>query len=284
MMWQAQRPPLSTPIPTPTRHPVNSHLHIPPLTPFPHPSTPTSTLPPTPQPPYPPCSAGSYEDWRPDAADFPPASLGLPLQGWKGERWLDVRSAGVRAVMEARLQMCKDKGFPAADPDNGGAPEGWCHWAREECSSPIGHPTPRRRQRQPLKGPSRGLPPHSPPPTAAAHRCRAPLVAPSPPTLPVDGFANANGKGLTAADQLAFNSWLADAAHARGLAVGLKNDVAQIPQLAPKFDFFVNELSRAGEGKITMEWAAQGGAGRRTWSAAARAARGAEGRPRCGGA
>ena len=42
-------------------------------------------------------------------------------------------------------------------------------------------------------------------------------------------------------DQLAYNRWLADAAHDRGLSVGLKNDLGQIAALEPDFDFAVNE-------------------------------------------
>jgi hypothetical protein len=45
----------------------------------------------------------------------------------------------------------------------------------------------------------------------------------------------------SASDQLEFNRWLAAESHARGMAAGLKNDVLQIPELAPEFDFFVNE-------------------------------------------
>ena len=41
-------------------------------------------------------SAGSYEPYRPDAADFAAADLGNELVGWPGERWLDTRSNGVR--------------------------------------------------------------------------------------------------------------------------------------------------------------------------------------------
>jgi hypothetical protein len=44
-------------------------------------------------------SAGSFEEWRPDAGDFVAADLGKPLSGWPGERWLDVRSPAVRAIM-----------------------------------------------------------------------------------------------------------------------------------------------------------------------------------------
>jgi hypothetical protein len=57
----------------------------------------------------------------------------------------------------------------------------------------------------------------------------------------VDGWSNDTGFRLTAADQLAYNRMLARMAHARGLAVGLKNDVEQVRSLQPAFDFAVNE-------------------------------------------
>jgi hypothetical protein len=57
----------------------------------------------------------------------------------------------------------------------------------------------------------------------------------------VEGYANKTGFPLTAADQLAYNRMIADIAHARGMAVGLKNDLPQIPQLLSHFDFAVNE-------------------------------------------
>lgn len=57
----------------------------------------------------------------------------------------------------------------------------------------------------------------------------------------VDGFANSNGLGLTAADQLDFNTWLAKEAHARSLSVGLKNDLGQITSLVGIFDWSLNE-------------------------------------------
>ena len=34
-------------------------------------------------------SAGSWEDWRPDAKSFPRTAIGEPLKGWPGERWAD---------------------------------------------------------------------------------------------------------------------------------------------------------------------------------------------------
>lgn len=57
----------------------------------------------------------------------------------------------------------------------------------------------------------------------------------------VDGYSNNTGFTLTAADQLAYNRWLADQAHARGLTIGLKNDLDQITDLVADFDFAVNE-------------------------------------------
>lgn len=120
-------------------------------------------------------SAGSWENWRPDAAAFPASVLGRS-NGWAGERWLDIRRLDVLApIMNARLDQCRAKGFDAVEPDN------------------------------------------------------------------VDGYDNSTGFPLTAGDQLRFNRWFADAAHARGLGVGLKNDVAQVPDLVTSFDFAVNE-------------------------------------------
>jgi hypothetical protein len=120
-------------------------------------------------------SAGSSENWRPDFSKFKAADLGNALDGWAGERWLDTRSANVRAVMMARMDLAKSKGCDGVDPDN------------------------------------------------------------------VDGYTNKPGFPLTAATQLDYNRFLATQAHARGLAVGLKNGVAQLSDLASAFDFAVNE-------------------------------------------
>ncbi|TQS30722.1 endo alpha-1,4 polygalactosaminidase [Microbispora sp. KK1-11] len=122
-------------------------------------------------------SAGSYEDWRPDAGSFPASVLGKALDGWAGERWLDIRQYGgtLGQIMRARLDMCRSKGFDAVEFDN------------------------------------------------------------------VDGYTNKTGFPLTADDQLRYNAWLANEAHARGLSGGLKNDNEQIPQLLPYFDWALNE-------------------------------------------
>ena len=57
----------------------------------------------------------------------------------------------------------------------------------------------------------------------------------------VDGYMNASGFPLAYADQLAYNTWLANRAHARGLTVALKNDLDQIPDLLKYFDYAVDE-------------------------------------------
>jgi hypothetical protein len=120
--------------------------------------------------------AGSFENWRPDAAKFPAAVLGKAMDGWAGERWLDVRQwDALGPILAARFTDCRNKGFDAVDPDN------------------------------------------------------------------MDGYANASGFPLTAADQLLFNRRVADLAHSLGLAAGLKNDLDQAAQLQPAFDFAVNE-------------------------------------------
>ncbi len=57
----------------------------------------------------------------------------------------------------------------------------------------------------------------------------------------VDGYANDTGFPLTADDQLAYNRFLASEAHSRGLSIGLKNDLDQIPDLLSDFDWALNE-------------------------------------------
>lgn len=57
----------------------------------------------------------------------------------------------------------------------------------------------------------------------------------------VDGYANDNGFGFSANDQIAYNTLLAKIAHDNGMSVALKNDLDQIPQLVTVFDFAVNE-------------------------------------------
>lgn len=64
-------------------------------------------------------SFGSWENWRPDKGKFPAAVIGKPLDGWPGERYLDIRRLGVLGpLFNARLALCKAKGFDAVEPDN----------------------------------------------------------------------------------------------------------------------------------------------------------------------
>lgn len=64
-------------------------------------------------------SAGSHEEWRPDAAQFPTEVLGAPLDGWEGERWLDIRRIDLLApIMTARLDLAVQKGCDGVEPDN----------------------------------------------------------------------------------------------------------------------------------------------------------------------
>ena len=64
-------------------------------------------------------SAGTYENWRPDAASFPASVLGANVAGWAGEKWLDVRQISIlQPIMEARVAIAKAKGFNAIEWDN----------------------------------------------------------------------------------------------------------------------------------------------------------------------
>jgi Glycoside-hydrolase family GH114 len=57
----------------------------------------------------------------------------------------------------------------------------------------------------------------------------------------MDGYDNDNGLSLSAADQLDYNRFVAAEAHARGLSVGLKNDLEQLSDLVADFDWALNE-------------------------------------------
>ncbi|MGF1692662.1 endo alpha-1,4 polygalactosaminidase [Photobacterium kagoshimensis] len=63
-------------------------------------------------------SAGSYENWRPDANEFKESDLGNNLDGWPGERWLDIRSTNVISIMTKRLELAKEKGCDGVELDN----------------------------------------------------------------------------------------------------------------------------------------------------------------------
>jgi hypothetical protein len=63
-------------------------------------------------------SAGTYEDWRSDASQFPASALGNGVAGWPGERWLDTRDATVRQIMTARLDRAVQRKCDGVEPDN----------------------------------------------------------------------------------------------------------------------------------------------------------------------
>eukprot|EP00549_Striatella_unipunctata_P019768 CAMPEP_0118699674 /NCGR_PEP_ID=MMETSP0800-20121206/16056_1 /TAXON_ID=210618 ORGANISM="Striatella unipunctata, Strain CCMP2910" /NCGR_SAMPLE_ID=MMETSP0800 /ASSEMBLY_ACC=CAM_ASM_000638 /LENGTH=355 /DNA_ID=CAMNT_0006599969 /DNA_START=94 /DNA_END=1161 /DNA_ORIENTATION=+ len=133
-------------------------------------------------------SAGSYEGWRDDWREFFPditddnyeedvPPFANKMSGWD-ERWLDIRYIDLlEPIMRSRLQLAKDKGCDAVEPDN------------------------------------------------------------------MDAYANGDETGLdlTGDDQLAYNIFIANAAHDVGLSVGIKNDVDQLDVLVNYFDWALNE-------------------------------------------
>jgi hypothetical protein len=120
-------------------------------------------------------SAGTFEEWRPDASSFTASDKGTPLDGWPGEWWLNTKSANVRNIMTARLDLAVSKGCDGVDPDN------------------------------------------------------------------VDGYKQSTGFGLTTADLVDYVSFLANAAHARGLSIGLKNAGEIVPNVLSLMQWEVNE-------------------------------------------
>lgn len=63
-------------------------------------------------------SAGSWEEWRPDANSFPSAVIGSEMDDW-GERWIDIRNiSAIKPIMEARADIALGKGADAIEWDN----------------------------------------------------------------------------------------------------------------------------------------------------------------------
>jgi hypothetical protein len=63
-------------------------------------------------------SAGTLEDFRDDAEQFPASAVGEPLAAYPDESWLDVRDPTVRELMAARLDVAREQGFDAVLPTN----------------------------------------------------------------------------------------------------------------------------------------------------------------------
>jgi hypothetical protein len=62
-------------------------------------------------------NVGAVENFRPDYKAFPPSALGAS-NGWKGEKWLDIRRLDVlRPIMAARFDVCRNSGFDAVEAD-----------------------------------------------------------------------------------------------------------------------------------------------------------------------
>ena len=62
-------------------------------------------------------SAGSFEAWRPDAAEFSDAVKGKKMDGWD-ELWLDIRAPELKLIMRSRLELAAEKGCDGVEPDN----------------------------------------------------------------------------------------------------------------------------------------------------------------------
>ena len=62
--------------------------------------------------------SSQYENWRSDASKFPKAAIGKKLGNWKGENWVDTKDPQVRAIMRARMDLAKRRGFRGVDVDN----------------------------------------------------------------------------------------------------------------------------------------------------------------------
>lgn len=64
-------------------------------------------------------NVGAWEDWRPDANNFPKEIIGKNYSGWPGERWFDIRRIDLLSpLIKKRFELCKQKGFDAIEPDN----------------------------------------------------------------------------------------------------------------------------------------------------------------------
>jgi hypothetical protein len=120
-------------------------------------------------------SAGSFENWRPDANKFQASDKGSALEGWEGENWLQIKSNNVRRIMTARMDLAVQKKCDGVEPDN------------------------------------------------------------------VDAYDNSNGLRLTANDAVEYVTFLAEAAHSRNLAIGLKNAGSIVSKLVSKVDYSVQE-------------------------------------------
>ncbi len=132
-------------------------------------------------------NAGSYQPGYPDSSLYPSYLKIQADADWPGEYFLDVTDvfkpgSVLASILDARFQMCKDKGFDALEPDN------------------------------------------------------------------LQNDENVSGGKITTQQQIDFNGWVADHAHAHGLAVFQKNGPDKIllkdktgKMMVEKFDGILNE-------------------------------------------
>ena len=60
---------------------------------------------------------GALENYRSDASQFPSAVQGQAVSGYPSEHYLDITSPTVVSLIEARIDMCAQKGFDGIEPD-----------------------------------------------------------------------------------------------------------------------------------------------------------------------
>jgi hypothetical protein len=64
-------------------------------------------------------SVGTREDYRDDAAYFPPEVIGKQLGNWPDEVYLDIRQKDIiMPIMKARINRCRSLGFQGVEADN----------------------------------------------------------------------------------------------------------------------------------------------------------------------
>ena len=61
-------------------------------------------------------SAGTLEPFRDDASRFPASAVGAPLTNYPDERWVDIRDATVRAIMQDRIIAAAGAGCDGVHP------------------------------------------------------------------------------------------------------------------------------------------------------------------------
>jgi hypothetical protein len=60
----------------------------------------------------------AYEPGRPDSSQFTRAVLGNAIDGWPGQKWVDIRSSVVRNIMVNRLALAASKNCDAVEMDD----------------------------------------------------------------------------------------------------------------------------------------------------------------------